>query len=114
VSSAVLRLLVLLTLLLSAADHWTTWLCLRGPVSGWEIREMNPFSEWLFLWIGVGPGLLLDSGLTLCGLGFLALTARVPRAAKLGFLSAVVLGTGFAVANNLDAISRMGLPLASF
>jgi hypothetical protein len=108
-----LRLLVLATLLLSAADHWTTWLCLRSPVPGWDVRELNPFSDWLFQHVGVLEGLLLDSAATLGGVAFLVVTPRLPRAVKLGFLASVVLATGYAVVNNLDAISRMGLPLAA-
>lgn len=108
-----LRLLFLATLLLSAADHWTTWLCLRGPIPGWDVRELNPFSDWLFRGVGVGTGLLLDSALTLGGLAFLSATRLLPRPIKVGFLATVVLGTGYAVANNLEAISRMGLSLAT-
>ncbi len=108
-----LRFLVLLTLALSAADHWTTWLCLRNPIEGWEVQELNPISEWLFQSIGVGGGLLLDSTVTLAGLAFLFATPRVPLAAKLGFLATVVLATGYAVANNLGVMSELGLPLAS-
>jgi len=108
-----LRLLLLATLLLSAADHWTTWLCLRSPVPGWDVRELNPLSDWLFHGVGVGTGLLLDSAVTLAGLAFLAVTPLLPRPVKVGFLSTVVLGTGYAVANNVEAISRMGLSLAA-
>jgi len=108
-----LQLLLLATLLLSAADHWTTWLCLRGPVPGWDVRELNPFSDWLFQGVGVGTGLLVDSALTLAGLAFLAATPLLPRPVKVGFLATVVAGTGYAVVNNLEAISRMGLSLAN-
>ena len=37
-----LRLFALTTLLLTAADHWTTYLCLHAPVDGWAVSEANP------------------------------------------------------------------------
>ena len=105
--------LVLAALLLSAADHWTTWLCLRAPIAGWEVRELNPISDTVFRTIGLEAGLLLDSALTLAGVTFLVRTGLLPRSAKLGFLAAVVLATGYAVLNNLEAMSRMGVPFAA-
>jgi len=56
--------LAIATLALSAADHWTTYLCLRSPVLGWQVTEANPISQWLFEAIGLVPGLLLDSAVT--------------------------------------------------
>ena len=52
------------TLLLSAADHWTTYLCLRSPVQGFEVTEANPLAAWLFSNLGLVEGLLLDSVVT--------------------------------------------------
>ena len=43
-----LALLAVLTLALTAADHWTTYLCLRAPVEGWQVTEANPLASWLF------------------------------------------------------------------
>ena len=48
-----LHLLVALTLLLTAADHWTTYLCLRAPVAGWQVIEANPIADWLFQNLGI-------------------------------------------------------------
>jgi len=105
--------LVALTLLLTAADHWTTWLCLRSPVPGWEVSEANPLAHWLFQGLGLVPGLMLDSVLTLLALYLLILTPLVPRRAKSGFLAVVVVWTGWAVVNNLQAILALGIsPLA--
>jgi hypothetical protein len=64
-----------LTLLLTAADHWTTYLCLRGPVQGWRVSELNPLADWLFVKFGLVPGLLIDSTITLAAVAFLATTA---------------------------------------
>ena len=87
-----LRLLAALTLLLSASDHWTTYLCLRAPVEG--LSEANPMAAWLFEQIGLVEGLALDSVITVLGLIFLLHTALLPRWVKLGFLLVVVAGTG--------------------
>jgi hypothetical protein len=104
-----LHILVVLTLLLTAADHWTTYLCLRAPVPGWQVAEANPIADWLFQSIGLVPGILLDSAITLAAIAFLLTTALVPRAAKGGFFLAVVAWTGWAVFNNVQAILSMGL-----
>ncbi len=106
---AMLHLLAALTLLVSAADHWTTYLCLRSPVSGFEITEANPFAAWLFHSVGLVEGLMIDSLLTIAALAFLVTTHWMPRPAKLAFLVAVIGWTGFAVANNLRAIYLLGL-----
>lgn len=101
--------LALLTLLLTGADHWTTYVCLRSPVAGWEVVEANPLAEWLFTSAGLVPGLAIDSAVTLVAMGFLLWTDRVPHAVKLAFLSLAALWTAAAVVNNLDAIHRLGL-----
>ncbi len=104
-----LHLLAAVTLLLSAADHWTTYLCLRSPVAGFDIAEANPFSAWLFESVGLIEGLMIDSLLTIAAMAFLIVTRRMPHAAKLAFLVVVIGWTGFAVANNLRAIFVLGL-----
>ncbi len=96
---------------LSAADHWTTYVCLSVDVPGWEVTEANPIADWLFVEAGLVPGLLIDSTVTLAALAFLAVTTRVDHGVKLGFLLAACGWTGLAVANNLEAIRQMGLPL---
>lgn len=106
---AMLHLLAALTLLLSAADHWTTYLCLRSPVSGFDVTEANPFAAWLFQSVGLTEGLIIDSLLTVAALAFLLTTRWMPRAAKVAFLIAVIGWTGFAVANNLNALYFLGL-----
>jgi hypothetical protein len=104
-----LHLLAAVTLLLSAADHWTTYLCLRSPVAGFDVSEANPFSAWLFQTVGLVEGLVIDSLLTIGAMAFLVFTRRMPQAAKLTFLVVVIGWTGFAVANNLRAIFVLGL-----
>jgi len=105
----VLTALVALTFLLTAADHWTTYVCLRTPVPGWEVTEANPISDWLFQNMGVGPGLLLDSAVTIVAMAFLLTTRLVPPPAKTGFFFLVSAFTAIAVANNSRAILAMGI-----
>ena len=104
-----LHTLVALTLLLTAADHWTTYLCLRAPVVGWQVTEANPIADWLFQSLGLVPGILLDSAVTLAAIAFLLGTALVSRAAKSGFFLVVITWTGWAVVNNVKAILVMGI-----
>ena len=109
-----MRILVLLTLMLTAADHWTTFVCLRRPVAGWSVTEANPISDWLFATLGLVPGLLVDSAATLGAIAFLVTTDLVPKPAKGLIFAAVVTWTGYAVVNNVQAITALGLsPLGS-
>ena len=101
--------LAIATLALSAADHWTTYVCLRNPVSGWLVTEANPISEWLFQAVGLIPGLLVDSAVTVAAVAFLLTTRRVPNFVKKGFLTLVVVATGYAVINNYRAIEALGI-----
>jgi len=104
-----LRALAALCLLLTGADHWTTYLCLKSPISGWEVTEANPMADWLFQSAGLMPGLLIDSLITLGAVFFLLVTAALSRTTKACFLSIIVATTGYAVLNNLRAIEAMGL-----
>jgi hypothetical protein len=106
-----LRSLTVLTLLLTAADHWTTYICLRSPIPGWDVVEANPLADWLFELTGLLPGLLFDAVLTLLAVLFLVATTRFTQRAKAGLLAFICLTTGYAVINNLGAISALGVPL---
>jgi hypothetical protein len=105
----VLYLLATAALIFSAADHWTTYLCLRQPVDGWTVYEANPIAEWLFQTFGLVPGLMVDSTVTLIAVAFLITTPRVPRVVKGLFFALVIGWTAYAVMNNLDAIQSLGL-----
>jgi hypothetical protein len=110
-----LHALVALTLLLTLLDHWTTYLCLRAPVDGWEVVEANPIADWLFQSVGLVPGILVDTAFTVMALAFLIGTRLVPNAAKGAFFALVISWTTWAVVNNLGAIEAMGLsPLGAF
>ena len=98
-----------LMLLFTAADHWTTYLCLRAPVDGWVVTEANPLAEWLFNSMGLVPGLLFDSVVTIFAIAFLLITPRLRRNVKAAFFVCVLFWTGHAVVNNLHAIRMLGI-----
>ena len=98
-----------LVLLLTFADHFTTWVCLREPVPGWIVSEANPIADWLFGRLGLVPAILLDTAVTVVAVTGLAATGLLPRVAKAGFFAVIVAWTGWAVVNNVQAIVRMGL-----
>ncbi len=98
-----------LAFLLALLDHVTTWLCLRAPVPGWEIREANPLAAWLFGNVGLVEGLALDTLVTVLAVVLLARSQRMPPAAKLGLLGLLIATSAFAVANNVDVIQQIGL-----
>ncbi len=104
-----LRLFAFATVLLTCADHWTTYLCLHAPVDGWRVTEANPVAEWLFARVGLNAGLLIDTLVTLGAIAFLMTTRTCGRGLKLALLVLITLATGYAVTNNLGAISRMGI-----
>lgn len=102
-------LLAALTLGLTLADHWTTYLCLRSPVAGWEVTEANPVADWLFQLAGLGPGLAIDTAITGVALVFLIGTRRLAGGVKNACFALVAGTTGYAVVNNLGALNDMGL-----
>ena len=103
-----LGVLVGVALLLGAADHWTTWLCLSGEFGHAKVVESNPLAAWLFEALGVRVGLTIDSVVTVAALLFLAQTRRLPRRAKLAFLAAVIALSGHALASNLRVLHALG------
>lgn len=99
--------LVVIALLLSAADHWTTYQCLTREAPGFRVIEGNPLAAWLFSTLGLAGGLLLDSLVTAAAFAFLLVSRTPPRWVKLCFLLGLILATGLAVANNLEALSTL-------
>jgi hypothetical protein len=106
------QLLATLAVLFSAADHWTTYLCLRSSIAGWSVSEANPLAAWLFDHFGLVGGLSIDSVVTVAALIFLVRTRRVGEPVKLVALGILVATTGWAVANNLQAVQELGLSIA--
>jgi hypothetical protein len=105
------QLLASLALLFSLADHWTTYLCLRIQVRGWQVSEANPVAEWLFQHFGLAGGLWIDTLVTATILLALVRTHRIPHPAKLAALGVLIATTAYAVANNLEAVQQLGLSL---
>ncbi len=106
-----MQLLAFATLALSGLDHWTTYVCLSQGFEGWEVTEANPLSDWLFQTVGLVPGLLVDSALTLAAVAFLLTTRRLPLLFKKTFFGLVVASTGYAVFNNYRAMNALGISL---
>jgi hypothetical protein len=104
-----LYLLASLTLLLTAADHWTTYLCLRSPIDGWMVSEANPLADWLFTEAGLVGGLAIDTVVTVMAVAFIVSTDRLPHAAKHACFVLIAFTTGYAVVNNLGALQSLGL-----
>jgi hypothetical protein len=101
-----------LALLCALLDHWTTWLCLRAPIPGWDVQEANPLAAWLFGRVGLAEGLWIDSLVTLGAVLLVAGTRRISRPLKLGLLGLLISTSAFAAANNLEVIERVGLSAA--
>jgi hypothetical protein len=112
IRGVMVQTLASLALLFSLADHWTTYLCLRAPVVGWEVSEANPIAEWLFQRFGLVEGLWIDTLVTVVVLAFLVRTQRIARPVKVGALGVLLATTAFAVANNVQAAQQLGLSLS--
>jgi len=106
---AMLRAFAALALAFALLDHWTTWLCLRAPIPGWDVREANPLAAWLFGSVGLVEGLWIDSLVTLGAVLLVARTQKVTRPVKLALLGLLISTSAFAVANNFGVIQRLGL-----
>jgi len=104
-----LGLLAGLIVALTAADHWSTYVCLTEVVPGWQASEANPLAAWLFGAFGLVPGLAIDTAVTLTAVGMLLRTRLVPARAKGACLLLLVVTTGFAVINNVDALATLGI-----
>jgi hypothetical protein len=105
-----LATLAAVTLVLTALDHWTTYLCLTQHVPGWQITEGNPLAAWLFASVGLVPGLAIDTAITLCAVAMLVRTGLLQRGAKGACLMLLVTTTALAVVNNFAAIHTLGIP----
>jgi len=104
-----LRVFAWMTIALTCADHWTTWLCLHAPVDGYDVVEANPVAQWLFAHAGLVTGLAIDSVLTVAAVAYLAMTETLADGVKLGLLAVIACSTGYAVLSNLGAITQMGI-----
>jgi hypothetical protein len=104
-----LKILAALALILTVMDNWTTYVCLRAPVSGWVVQEANPIGARLFESVGLVPGLSIDLAVTLVAVVFLLRSRRLSQTASACCLSLIAISTAVGVGNNLKAISDLGL-----
>jgi len=104
-----LRLFVGMTIALTCADHWTTYLCLHAPVEGYDVAEANPVAQWLFDQAGLMAGLLIDTAITIGAIAYLTLTGTLAQGVKVALLCIISFRTGYAVVSNLGAITQMGI-----
>ena len=96
-------------MLFALLDHVTTWLCLRAPIPGWEIREANPLAAWLFGAVRPRRGARArHAGDARRGAVRGAGPARAARR-RLALLGLLIATSAFAAANNLDVIQQIGL-----
>lgn len=101
--------LAALVFILTALDHWTTWLCLHTNVAGWSVIEANPLADWLFTSVGLTEGLVTDSAITVAAVLFVLRTDLLPKHAKGAALGLLCFTTGLAVINNMAAIRALGI-----
>jgi hypothetical protein len=101
-----------LVVLLNLADNTTTFLCLRAPVPGFDVAEANPAAAWLFDWIGLLPGLVLEMVVTSAAIAFLVQTTHVPPRVKLGLLLVLAALPAWAAINNAWVIHATQLSIA--
>ncbi len=104
-------LLAFLAVVFNACDNWTTWVCLRDPVTvaKWGIIEVNPIAAWIFELMGLGWGLTFEYAVTLGALAFIVKTERLGDRTRLCILGVLCLLAGGAALNNFWIISELGL-----
>ncbi len=105
-------LLGALVVLFNLTDNTTTFLCLRQPVEGFEIVEVNPIARWLFEQIGLFEGLALEMGLTTLAVAFLVLTRSVPPKLRIGLLVVLAILPAWASLNNYYVLKAVSVPIA--
>ena len=98
-------------LLMNALDNTTTFLCLRSPVTGFDVFEANPVARWLFDQAGLFEGLVLEMALSTAAVLFLVMTHRIPRRSKFVLLTLLALLPTWAVANNVQVMYEVGIGL---
>lgn len=105
----IVAMLILATLLLSAGDHYTTWLMLREPLPGWDVWEANPIARWLFNTMGLVPGLAIDSIATVAFGTWAYQTDKVVDEFKIVACLVICLATGYAIHNNVQVLYTTGV-----
>ena len=90
-------------------DAYTTWACLHEPVPGWEVLEWNPGAEWLFEILGLVPGLVVDSVITLVAALWVACTTKLATPIKVFYFALGIIVTVGAVYHNYQSMIEMGI-----
>jgi hypothetical protein len=90
-------------------DNLTTYICLREPVPGYQVTEVNPLADWLFQAVGLVPGLVFDFALTLVVVVFVATSSVKSLGVRLIILGALSLLSAYASVNNLIVMFQIGL-----
>lgn len=102
-------LAILAVWILSAADHYTTYLMLSTPTPGWTVWEANPVAKWLFDTFGLGLGLTIDTIFTFVAGLWAYQTQVVFEEFKIVCCLVVCAGTGYAVYNNVQVLYTTGV-----
>jgi len=104
-----LRFLVLLFIVASLADSYTTWCCLHETVPGWEVREANPIVAWMIDRLGLVRGLVIDTIINILVILWMYRTRLIKPKLKKIALIAFCGVTLYAVGSNYYAMLLMGL-----
>jgi hypothetical protein len=98
----------ILAVLFNLIDNLTTFACLRKPIAGFQVVELNPIADWMFKAMGLGPGLVFEFAISIAAIAFITKTdvlgLRV-KLAVLGFICLLAAGAGI---NNLIVMSKIG------
>jgi len=100
-----------LVVLFNLLDNATTFLCLRDPITHFEVYEANPIARWIFDGIGLTQGLAVETVITTLAVVYLIATRRVQPRFKLVLLGVLVLLPAWAVANNLQVMQMVGIEI---
>ena len=88
-------------------DAYTTWACLHNPIPG--VFEANPIANWMFGFLGLVPGLIVDGIITLLILVWLGFTKRIRTSFKLFILLLGITITTLAVFYNYQVMMEIGI-----
>ena len=95
--------------IVSAGDHYTTWAMLQAPVPGFDVTEANPVARWLFSTFGLVGGLAVDSVFTFLAGLWMYETSMFTEKLKILWCLAVIVGTAYAIHNNVQALYATGV-----
>jgi hypothetical protein len=103
--------LAALAFLFNAADNFTTYLCLRSPVEGFEIYEANPLAKWGFDRVGVGTGLWIETVLCAAAIAFLVYSKMFQLRTRIALLAVLAALPAGAALNNLLVMRELQISL---